>query len=62
MRLTDGPVLGVFFLFAQGRLAILHSQPALALKSHSRALSAQGQYHSLHYVSYWELAMAQFGL
>ncbi|EJD05281.1 uncharacterized protein FOMMEDRAFT_18880 [Fomitiporia mediterranea MF3/22] len=53
---------GVFFLFAQGRLAILRSQPSVALSSHNRALSVQAQYHSLHYVSFWELAMAYMSL
>lgn len=52
----------MFFLFAQGRLAILRSQPALALSTHSHALSVQTEYRSLHYISYWELAIAQLGL
>ncbi|KAL5496106.1 hypothetical protein ACEPAH_3023 [Sanghuangporus vaninii] len=53
---------GVFFLFAQGRLALLRSQPTLTISSHHRALSVQSQYRSLHYISFWELAVAHLSL
>ncbi len=53
---------GVFFLFGQGRLHLLHSQPSLAIDSYTRAMSVQSQYRNLHYISYWEMALAHFAL
>ncbi|KAH8108397.1 hypothetical protein DFH11DRAFT_1634250 [Phellopilus nigrolimitatus] len=53
---------GVFYLFAQGRLLVVRSRPDLALQSYTKALSAQAQYRSLHYISFWELAIANIAL
>ncbi|THG96567.1 hypothetical protein EW145_g7756 [Phellinidium pouzarii] len=53
---------GVFFLIAQGRLFALRSQPKQAISSYTRALTAQTQYRSLHYISFWELAIANLAL
>ncbi|KAI5118785.1 hypothetical protein M0805_005015 [Coniferiporia weirii] len=53
---------GVFFLFAQGRLLLLRSQPGRAISSYTRALTVQTQYRSLHYISFWELAIANMAL
>ncbi|KAH6894046.1 hypothetical protein BKA70DRAFT_1320347 [Coprinopsis sp. MPI-PUGE-AT-0042] len=53
---------GVFFLFGAGRLAVVRSQPALAVDYYTRAMQSQSQYRNLHHVSYWEMAVAHFSL
>ncbi|KAJ7200925.1 hypothetical protein B0H12DRAFT_1163997 [Mycena haematopus] len=53
---------GVFFLFGAGRLALMRSQPQLALTYYTKALAAQMQYRNLHHVSYWEMAIAHLAL
>lgn len=53
---------GVFFLLAQGKLRVIRSQAALAIESYEVAVSAQSQYRSLHYVSFWELAICNLAI
>ncbi|KAK0490235.1 hypothetical protein IW261DRAFT_1430992 [Armillaria novae-zelandiae] len=53
---------GVFFLFASGRLALVHSQPQEAIKYYARAIEVQSQYRTLHHVSFWEMAIANLAL
>ncbi|KAH9942857.1 hypothetical protein B0H21DRAFT_749760 [Amylocystis lapponica] len=53
---------GVFFLFMQGRLCICRSQPAQAVESFKKAMSAQDQYRNLHHISNWEIAVAELAL
>ncbi|KZS95551.1 hypothetical protein SISNIDRAFT_452213 [Sistotremastrum niveocremeum HHB9708] len=53
---------GVFFLFGEGRLRLQRSQPALAIESYQKAMDTQDQYKNLHYISYWEIAMANMSL
>ena len=50
----------MFFLFGQGRIRVLRSQPALAIESYERAMVVQTQYRSLHYISFWEIAVCSF--
>ena len=56
------PVTGVFFLFAQGRMSLVRSQPAKAIESYKKAAEAQRQYRNLHLISYWEIAIANLAL
>lgn len=53
---------GVFFLLAQGKLRVMRSQAALAIESYEAAVNAQSQYRSLHYVSFWELAICNMAI
>ncbi|EPS94824.1 hypothetical protein FOMPIDRAFT_1152789 [Fomitopsis schrenkii] len=53
---------GVFFLFGQGRLSFCRGQPAQAIEYYSRAVAAQDQYRNLHYVSHWEIGVANLAL
>ncbi|KAF8837528.1 hypothetical protein BDN67DRAFT_1013812 [Paxillus ammoniavirescens] len=53
---------GVFFLFGAGRLALARSQPRRALEYYARAAQAQSQYRNMHYISWWESAIASFAL
>ncbi|KDQ50613.1 hypothetical protein JAAARDRAFT_41924 [Jaapia argillacea MUCL 33604] len=53
---------GVFFLFGAGRLALCHSQPALALAWYQKALDAQSDYKNLRNISHWELASTYMSL
>ncbi|KAK0191720.1 hypothetical protein F5146DRAFT_929724 [Armillaria mellea] len=53
---------GVFFLFASGRLALVHSQPQEAIKYYARAIEVQSQYRTLHHISFWEMAIANLAL
>lgn len=53
---------GVFFLLAQGKLRVIRSQAALAIDSYEAAVKAQSQYRSLHYVSFWELAICNMAV
>jgi hypothetical protein len=53
---------GVFFLFAQGRMSVVRSQPAKAIKYYKKAADAQRQYKNLHLVSFWEIAIANLSL
>lgn len=55
-------VLGVFFLFGAGRLALARSQPQQALEYYARATQAQTQYRNLHHISWWESAIANLAL
>lgn len=55
-------VLGVFFLFGAGRLALARSQPQRALEYYARAAQAQTQYRNMHHVSWWESAIANLAL
>jgi hypothetical protein len=54
--------LGVFFLFGAGRLALIRSQPHLAISYYTQAMHAQQQYRNLHYISYWEMAISYLAL
>ena len=54
--------LGVFFLFGAGRLALIRSQPHLAISYYTQAMHAQKQYRNLHYISYWEMAISYLAL
>lgn len=56
------PAIGVFFLFGLGRLRVLRSQPALAIESYERAMAVQSQYRSLHFISFWEIAICDLAL
>ncbi|EMD32712.1 hypothetical protein CERSUDRAFT_161188 [Gelatoporia subvermispora B] len=53
---------GIFFLFGQGRLNLVRSQPARAIDWYQKALTAQDQYRNLHQISYWEMAVANLSL
>ncbi|KII86100.1 hypothetical protein PLICRDRAFT_56563 [Plicaturopsis crispa FD-325 SS-3] len=53
---------GVFFLFGEGRLRLLRSQPERAIRSYEKAMAVQSQYHNLHYISFWEIAICNFAL
>lgn len=53
---------GVFFLFGQGRLSLIRAQPARALESYKRAVESQSQYHNLHHISDWEMAIGNIAL
>ncbi|KAH0834300.1 hypothetical protein J3R83DRAFT_11675 [Lanmaoa asiatica] len=55
-------VLGVFFLFGAGRLALARSQPQRALEYYARAAQAQTQYRNIHHISWWESAVANLAL
>ena len=45
LRLTDAmKILGVFFQFGAGRLALVRSQPKTAIKYYRRAMEVQTQY------------------
>jgi hypothetical protein len=55
-------VAGVFFLFAQGRMSYVRSQPAKAIEYYKRAAAAQKQYRNLHLASFWEIATANLAL
>ena len=52
----------MFFLFGQGRLSMSRSQPAQAIEFYRRAVAVQDQYKNLHYVSHWEIGVAQLAL
>lgn len=52
---------GVFYLFGEGRIRVLRSQPALAIESYEHAMAVQTQYRSLYYISFWEIAICSFG-
>ena len=52
----------VFFLFAEGRLALLRSDPSATVAAHARAVSIQNEYRSLHFISFWECAVARLAL
>lgn len=54
--------VGVFFLFGQGRLSFCRGQPAQAIEYYSRAVAAQDQYKNLHYISHWEIGVANLAL
>lgn len=56
------PVIGVFFLFAQGRMSLVRSQPAKAIEYYKKAAAAQQQYRNLHLISFWEMAIANVAL
>ncbi|KAM5534139.1 hypothetical protein V8D89_012159 [Ganoderma adspersum] len=53
---------GVFFLFGQGRLHLVRSQPSAAIEYYEKALKAQNQYRNLHHISFWEMAIANLAL
>lgn len=53
---------GVFFLFGAGRLSLCHSQPEEAIKYYTRAIEVQSQHRNLHYISFWEIAIARLAL
>lgn len=52
----------MFFLAALGRFSLLRAQPAEALKHYTRALEAQSEYRSLHFLVFWERAHAYLAL
>ena len=54
--------VGVFSLFAAGRVALMRSQPQQALEYYARAVQAQAQYRNLHHISWWESAIANLAL
>ena len=56
------PTIGVFFLFAQGRMSLVRSQPAKAIEYYEKAAAAQQQYRNLHLISFWEIAVANLAL
>lgn len=47
---------------AQGKLRVIRSQATLAIESYEAAVKAQSQYRSLHYVSFWELAICNLAI
>ncbi|KAL5496113.1 hypothetical protein ACEPAH_3030 [Sanghuangporus vaninii] len=53
---------GVFVLFGQGRLFLMHGQPKRAIESYQTAMEVQSQYRNLHMISYWEMALAYLAL
>jgi tetratricopeptide (TPR) repeat protein len=53
---------GVFFLFGAGRLALMRSQPKLAIEYYNQATEVQSQYRNLHHISFWEIAIANLAL
>ncbi|KAF9030884.1 hypothetical protein BDZ89DRAFT_949301 [Hymenopellis radicata] len=53
---------GPFYLFAQGRMALLQSRPADAIRFHQTALDAHQQFARLAAISYWERAIGYLGL
>ena len=55
-------MVGVFFLFAQGRVSLIRGQPAKAIECYKKAAAAQQQYRNLHFISYWEIAIANLAL
>lgn len=55
-------MIGVFFLFAQGRLSLIRGQPAKAIEYYNKAAAAQQQYRNLHLISFWEIAIANLAL
>jgi tetratricopeptide (TPR) repeat protein len=55
-------VIGVFFLFAQGRISLVRGQPAKAIECYKKAAEAQEDYQNLHLISYWEIAIANLAL
>ena len=61
-NLRAGPMIGVFFLLAQGRLNSCRSQPARAIASYQKAMSVQSQYRNLHHISFWEMAVSYLTL
>ncbi|KAG8964153.1 hypothetical protein FRC03_002161 [Tulasnella sp. 419] len=52
---------GVFFLFLQGRLRIIESQPELAIESFTKGMQLT-QYETLKNVAIWEMAVAKLTL
>ncbi|KIY49684.1 hypothetical protein FISHEDRAFT_40551 [Fistulina hepatica ATCC 64428] len=57
-RYPNGPL----FLIYAGRLALNRSRPTKAIEYYRRAIEVQTQYKNLHYVSYWEMAVAALSL
>ena len=55
-------MLGVFFLFGAGRLALCRSQPQRAIEFYTQAMESQQQYRNLHHISFWEIAIANLAL
>ena len=55
-------LLGVFFLFGGGRLALCQCQPRKAIDFYIKAHKTQSQYRNLHHISFWEIAIANFCL
>jgi len=55
-------MIGVFFLFAQGRVSLVRSQPVKAIEYYKKAAAAQQQYRNLHLISFWEIAIANLAL
>lgn len=55
-------MLGVFFLFGAGRLALCRSQPQRAIEYYTQAMESQKQYRNLHHISFWEIAVANLAL
>jgi tetratricopeptide (TPR) repeat protein len=55
--LRSRPIIGVFFLLAQGRLYSCRSQADRAIASYQKAMSVQSQYRNLHHISIWEMAV-----
>ncbi|KAI0032001.1 hypothetical protein K488DRAFT_50862 [Vararia minispora EC-137] len=53
---------GVFFLFGQGRVALVRSRPREAIAAYERACAAQTQYRNMHHISFWEISCAQLAL
>lgn len=53
---------GVFFLFGEGRLSLVRSQPRKAVQCYKQAKAAQEQYRNLHLISDWEMATANLAL
>lgn len=49
---------GIFFLLGAGRLAQSSALPAKSIENYKKAIRAQGQYRNLHFVSFWEMAVA----
>ncbi|KIJ30491.1 hypothetical protein M422DRAFT_214577, partial [Sphaerobolus stellatus SS14] len=53
---------GVFFLFGEGRMSLILSQPEAAVKSYVKAMEAQNQYVNLYCISWWEIAVSTLAL
>jgi Protein of unknown function (DUF3808) len=53
---------GVFFLFGAGRLSLVRSQPRRAIEYYTQAAAVQDQYRNLHFISSWEIAIANLAL
>ncbi|KAI1787088.1 hypothetical protein LXA43DRAFT_1184699 [Ganoderma leucocontextum] len=60
--MVDFVLFCVFFLFGQGRLHLVRSQPSAAIEYYEKALKAQNQYRNLHHISFWEMAIANLAL